>query len=155
MKKSEIEFCLKSPIKYAGDGGVQSDGFKLILKAPTGRNLYQRALLKQQLMIAFQWMESQKPKNAQSDKPDDVKKSDTALSDEDVSDVGDALALAIYAAPGVAINIVLGEFSKLLIEGACSVEGEKDLTKSLLDKISLDDLDSMLGQYLANFIMPS
>ena len=62
MQKSEFEFCLNSPIKYES-GGTQSEGFKLILKAPSNRNRFQRALLKQQLMIAFQWMESQTPKN--------------------------------------------------------------------------------------------
>ena len=152
MKKSEIEFCLTTPIKYAGDG-AQIDGFKLILKAPSGKNIYHRALLKQQLMIAFQWMESQKPKSSSADVASS--KPDAKLTDDDIKDVGDALALAIYAAPGVDIDRVLGEFSQLLTEGACSVEGEKDLTKSLFDKISLDDVDAMLGQYLANFIMPS
>jgi len=151
MKKTEIEFCLTTPIKYAGDG-AQVDGFKLILKAPSGKNIAHRAILKQQLMIAFQWMESQKPKSAQ---PDSAAKPDAKLTDDDIKDVGDALALAIYAAPGVDINRVLGEFAQLLIEGACSVEGEKDLTRSLFEKISLDDVDAMLGQYLANFIMPS
>jgi len=152
MQKSEIEYCLKSPIKYAGDGG-QIDGYKLILKAPSGKNIYHRALLKQQLMIAFQWMESQKPKSA----PDAnaTAKPDAKLTEDDIKDAGDALALAIYAAPGVDINRVLGEFAQLLIEGACSVEGEKDLTRSLFEKITLDDVDAMLGQYLANFIMPS
>jgi hypothetical protein len=152
MKKSEIEFCLTSPIKYAGDGG-QIDGFKLILKAPSGKNISHRALLKQQLMIAFQWMESQKPKASTAEAS--PAKPDAKLTEDDIKDVGDALALAIYAAPGVDINRVLGEFSQLLIEGTCSVEGEKDLTRSLFEKISLDDIDAMLGQYLANFIMPS
>ena len=96
MKKSEFEFDLNVPIKYES-GGTQNEGFKLILKAPSNRNRFQRALLKQQLMIAFQWMESQKPENAQPvEATEQPATKDNKLSDEDVSAVGDALALAIY-----------------------------------------------------------
>jgi len=151
MKKTEIEYCLESPIKYTPDGsGTQADGFKLILKAPSGKNIAKRAILKQQLMIAFQWMQAQRQQTTQDAKP----QSDTKMTDDDIKALGEGLSLAIYVAPGVDIERILGEFAELLIQGACSVEGEKDLTRSLFEKIPLDDVDAMLGQYLANFIMP-
>ena len=44
---------------------------------------------------------------------------------------------------------------ELFKSGVAYIEGEAKVTRPVLDEMSNDDLEGMLGEYLANFILRS
>ena len=47
-------------------------------------------------------------------------------------------------------------FKELLIaEGVCKVENKQDLTNHLYEQLNPIDIDNLMGEYLANFILSS
>ena len=46
-------------------------------------------------------------------------------------------------------------FRELLINEICYLPNAIKLTSPLFDKLSLDDTDTLLGEYLANFLLAS
>lgn len=156
--KTEFEFDLKHPILYKPENsGEQIEGHKLILKEPSPKNMVERGLLKQEVSKIVEWITEKA--TAQNDgKLPTVDKEDKEDSEEDpeedVEEMGELIVLGMYSAPGVNIKTILGEFRKLMVDcHRCSLEGEKDLTSALFDKIHPKDQDGMMGAYFGNFIL--
>jgi len=152
MSKTEVLFNLTTPILYAAGNGTQEEAHTLILKEPTARSMTDRAVLKQQFMTIVEWIQSKANPDAEAatqDVPDEA-------TDEEKEEFAAAVSQAIYMAPGVDYKLMLGSFRSLMIEAkCCSVEDERPLTSSLWDKLSPEDIDLMIGQYLVNFLLPS
>ncbi len=159
--KTEFEFDLKHTFQFESSGG-QVEAHKLILKGPTPKNMVERGLLKHECSKIIEWIEkkaedvAEKKGTSTSEDIPDSKTEKEELIEESIDELGEIIQLGIYAAPGVDIKLMLGQFRKLMVDcKRCSVEGEKDLTSSLFDKIQPSDQDRMMGLYLANFMLPS
>ena len=46
-------------------------------------------------------------------------------------------------------------FVNLLTSGICKVEGETEITSHMVEKISFEDLERLMGEYFVNFILGS
>ena len=60
----------------------------------------------------------------------------------------------LYSWSGELTKVLLS-FEQLLKCGAGKVDGETNLTIPLIRKLSMDDMEGLLGDYIANFIAPS
>ena len=63
--------------------------------------------------------------------------------------------VAIMLSSSVDMVAFLEDFRRMMISGVCKIEGREVLTSALYDKLDPDDIDSLLGEYLGNFILSS
>ena len=136
--QDELEFVLERPIEYASNG-EKTEGKLLILKAPSSKNQKERIKLQQGFFRAITGI-----KNEGKDKD----KNDTA-------DIKGSEILALMLSSDIDMVAYHEDFKRLITSGVCMVEGTEILTAPLYDKVDPDDLDRMLGDYLAAFILSS
>lgn len=136
--QDEIEFVLDRPIDFAASGEL-AKGKLLILKAPSARNQKERIRLQQGF---FQAISS-------------LKNDGEAKKDAGAGEIKGSEILALMLSSSVDMVAYHDDFKRLITSGVCLVEGTEPLTVPLYDKLSLDDLDRMLGDYLAGFILSS
>ncbi len=134
----EFDFNLSRAIDYTNKG-EQKKGEILTLKAPNSKQQAPRVKLQQGFFRAI---------------ADQKGGSENEQNDADVKIEG-AEILALMLSSDVDMVEYHETFRKLMISGVCLVEGEEPLTGTLFDMLSLDDIDSLLGDYLANFILSS
>lgn len=137
-----FDFVLDEPIDYVVGGEVTS-GSRITFYAPKPSQRKKVMKLKQ---IFFQAL----PKTSSTDvKPE--KPSDNA-ADDDIN--GDAIiALVASSNADYAEFIELGR--SLICDQNAKIDDVTYLTTVLVDKIDVDVLESMVGQYIANFIVKS
>ena len=136
-----IDFNLTTPISYAYKGEMQEGGF-ITLNAPTSKNMKECAELKQAFFRAL-------PKNQGAVQAEPTK------DEEDAELTGDAIMGLISMSDNVELSVVLATARELFSSGLAMVEGETKVTKPILDSLTLDDLECMVGEYLAVFILAS
>jgi len=136
---TEVNYTLSTPIEYAYRG-EQVEGTFVTMKAPTSRNMSECAALKQAFFRALP--------------QDDTVEAD-AREEGEAEITGEGIMTLITMSKDVELATVLVTGRELLTSGVALVEGEEKLTKPLLDKISQDDLEGMVGEYMANFILAS
>jgi len=137
--KTEFKYVLKSPFSYSKDGQVIDAQF-ITLKAPTSRTTTECASLKQAF---FRAMSEQEGGDADKADPDfDISGSDimTLIAMSKSVDLPEVLAIGkkLFQQPGIAL-----------------VDGETKLGNELMNRMSVDDLEDLLGDYLVNFILAS
>lgn len=139
MSKDIVEFQLTQPISYSSKG-EHKEGLLLFLRAPTIQENSLRLKLKQYF---FRAVMTGADGNAEA-------------QDDEFTDPTPEEVVMLMNASQVDMTEVMKDFQQLIISGnVCMVEDEVKLTKSLSDKIDLEDLDLMLGAYLSNFIVAS
>lgn len=140
MVKDEFEFELSRPIAFAHDGR-QEEGKLLVLKAPSQRNAKERTKLQQGF---FRAISSIKQDSGEAKKTGD----NVEIKGSDI--------VAIMLSSEIDMVAFLEDFRRLITApGICLVEGREKLTPALYDVIDPDDIDSLLGEYLGNFILSS
>jgi len=137
--QKEITVTLTQPIEYAKGGELEAGTF-VTLAAPTSRNMTECATLKQAFFRAL-------PKTGE------VEAEDSGQGDAVIN--GEAIMTLITMSKDVELGSVLLTAKELLTSGVALVEGEEKLTKPLFDKLSQDDMELLVGEYLANFILAS
>ena len=148
-----INFELKTPFKYAGNGGVEVECNFIELREPTGRvshiccaieGLIQSSLLKMADILSDDVIAEAK-ENAQQ----------AALlpriEDEKTEKDGDSI-IAMMVGSGADMDKMVLHFRELFKEVAF-MGGEKKITSARLDDMSHKDLRRMIGVYSANFIL--
>lgn len=133
----EIEFPLTTNFTYATRGGETTEARFIQLTAPTSKNSRECAALKQAFFRSV-------PDSTDSDPdPDSVD-----LSGHDV-------IMTIAMSPDVDLPDVIDVGRKLFSSGVAKVDGEVKLTNHLIDRMSQDDLEAMLGEYMVGFTLAS
>lgn len=135
--KTHHDFFLTTPLKYARDGDRHEATF-VRLEAPTSRHSDECSFLKQAFFLAAQ----------------DQEGSDEEVGDgKEVSEDAQILGMIAMLAQSSRVELpqVFRVARKLFTSGVALVEGEAKLTSNLLDKMSQDDFERMLGAYLVNF----
>ncbi len=139
---AEHTYTLKTPIRYAREGEMV-DGSFVTMTAPTFREIDKVAPIKQAFMAAISEVSSGVEVTAE----------DAAAADASKID-GKQVIQLLYSSKGSVADI-MRHAEKLMRSGVFLLEGEKEFTSPLLDKMSLEDFEGLVGDYIANFIMPS
>ena len=141
--KKTMKYELQSPIEYAHKGNMETASF-IEISAPTSKNMSECADLKQAFFQAM-------PKSDNVEKDDKDDKDEGSLDDLD----GESIMMLISMSPNVKLKCVLVSAIELFSSGIALVDGEEKVTKPILDELTQDDLECMLGEYYLNFILAS
>jgi len=151
MAISEIEYFLSesiNPIEFSYQGDIETTN-KLILYAPNyAQRKYafylEKVIAKASVEGMRLFADFAKPDNDDKDKN----------KKEAVKPDGAAMIKAIMFS-SYDFSDVLDEFNKLLISGACKLDGKETLKQVVLEKILLAEQKNIFAAYIENFIMPS
>lgn len=144
MKKvKEFDFPLSTKIAYASvKEGEEVKGSFIKLTPPSSKQLTQCAFLKQSFIRAVTEQSRNNP-DAKEDKDSEAK-----ISGQDI-------IYLLYGSESVDMAKILLSAIELFKSGVAMIDGETKVTKPILEEISNDDLEGMLGEYLANFTLRS
>lgn len=131
-------FPLTTSFDYS-KGGEQINAEFIACSAPNSNYMKECAALKQAFFRALPEGES----SGEEANPDDL---DMAGAD---------VMMMIAQSTKVELSDVLEIGRKLLGSGLCQVDGEQKLVDSMIKKMSMDDFESLVGEYLVNFILAS
>jgi len=138
--KTEIEFVLSKPVPYA-HGGEQVEATSVVLIAPSQKQLQHTAILKQGFFQAINSVSESSNATSQPEKQEEM--------------TGEDLLSMMYMAKDVDMTQILLAARELFKSGVAKLDGVQDLNLPLIEKISADDFEKMVGEYLINFILAS
>lgn len=146
MYKSEFEFLLSKTIEFhhidnKKNISENSSTNRLVLYAPNYHQNNIRIVLQQGLMRALKSINAKDEDTKQSSKDNDVI-TGTAIN-------------AILLMSDIDLIAYFDKLDSLLLDGCCMMDGKMPLKKAVMERIELEDLDKLRGEYIANFIMPS
>lgn len=142
MKETnEVTFDLTSKFEYAFKGEQREAGF-IALSPPTMKQHHQAAALKQSIIRIV----SEAVKGADDQEEE--------KEEEEEKEITSKMVVAtIYGSSCVEANTVWGQARELLKGGVALIDGEQKLTTPLMDKMSPEDFENMVGEYIANFTL--
>ena len=155
MVTSQTSFTLTAQIKYPGKDGHVEAARNIVLFAPTVRSMKAVAPIKQMFMQAIissldaleglgEIAEKQEIKNTV-----EKKEKDKGLD-------GESICQMLCLSEKIKYDEFLTKFIDILLNPALAlIDGEVQLTGSFLDQLPMDELEGLVGEYLANFIAPS
>ncbi len=141
---TECHFELSRPLKYHS-GGEEVEGTFITLAPPTYKQMDKCVPLKQ----AFY--------RAASSITDDAVEAgtETNKSSDDTQLTPDGLISLFYQSDEDMVKIVLYGVELFKSPGIAMVDGAANITQLLIEQMSQDDLENMLGRYMVNFILAS
>jgi hypothetical protein len=81
-------------------------------------------------------------------------KEDTSSSGLGLEMTSDEVVKTIYVSESVKSNVIWLQASALLTSGKIAlIDGEQKLTRALIESMSINDFENMVGEYIANFIV--
>lgn len=137
--QTEFQYILKQPFTYAHKGDNVEAKF-IALTAPTSKTTHECAALKQSFFRAMSEREGTSETTDDTDieiEGADVMSLIAMSKDVDLPEVLD-IGKRLFQMPGIAL-----------------VDGETKFGNAILDRMSLDDFEDMLGEYMVNFILAS
>lgn len=138
---TEFNYELKTPFKYA-KSGEQLEAMFITLKAPTSKNIKENSFLKQAFFRSLP-----KQNISQDNEQNQI--------EDNIEITGSEIIAMITMSDNVELITILLTAKELFSSGIALVDGEEKLTKPLIDKITQDDLEDMVGSYMANFTLAS
>jgi hypothetical protein len=143
-KETEIIYELKQPFKYTPkNSGDQVDAQFIKLSEPSVKNLEYCSILKQAFMRVI----------ADQDNSIETGETDASTVEEDDIALSQKIINSLYTSKNDITQVFV--CAKELFRQVGLVDGEKQLTMPMIDEMSIDDLESMTGLYMANFILAS
>ena len=140
-----INFKLSSAIIFDKDGSPGQESFELILKAPSYNERKFARKLKQRLTEAMMFVTRQPRSEAEVVEGKEEEEMD-----------GKSILFMLQSVPESVLD--WSEFAEWFgnsCSPVVSVDDGVQLTSALISQMSIDDVDSMVGTYLANFTYPS
>jgi hypothetical protein len=142
-EETEFQYVLKQPFSYASHG-EQVDAKFIAFTAPTSKTSRECAALKQSF---FRAMSERNEAGGQT--------VSTATEVETEIESADVIAL-LAMSKDVDLPEVMDIAKRLFqMPGIALVDGETKFGTSLVDKVSIDDFEDMIGEYMVNFILAS
>ncbi len=137
--KTEFNFTLTTQFQYAEGSGEQISAKFITFHAPTRKSIKECSALKQAF---FRAMNEQDTSKATGETEVEIESKDImallAISNKvDLPDVME-VAASLFQIPGIAL-----------------IDGEHKFKTALMDRVSVDDFEAMLGEYLLNFTLAS
>lgn len=144
IENEEVDFPLTKAFDYSLKGQTESATF-IRLVAPSAKQLKHCTELKQAFYRAMSGIQEKG-----SDRKEQPEPTDGKLEGKDIIRM-------LYISEKVEMSSILVSAIELFASGVAVVDGEEKakLTKPLIQEMSADDLENMLGEYLANFILRS
>ena len=138
--KSEHEVILTSKVAYH-HGGEKKQAVSVLLLAPSYKQIKETVKIKQFFFQAIASMQDAKKELEQDDSPEMEMDGEAVVSMMFMSDVD--------------MNKVFDEAKKLLTSGVAKIDGVETLNDSMIESLSVDDFEKIVGEYLINFIIAS
>jgi len=150
---TEIDFHLETKIEVGVRGDIKEIDL-LVLKAPTSKHRTHAAKLKQLVMRAI----DEANRSVTDEQREAVMESakDKESEDEDIEDSGKQLMGVLNFANTVDMAVVHEVFAEFIKkEGVCYVDGDSEvkMTSPIYDKLQFEDVERLIGVYLASFLM--
>jgi hypothetical protein len=139
MIKTEFEFNLTSPVEYH-KGGDSIPCHILVLHAPSYKNRKYTTKLKQSFMRAIKDMQ---------------KTNEPVAAQEQSNDIDGVGVAGLLLMSDVDLNECYEDFKMILLHGGAFVEPDIPMTDLHFNQLMDDDLELLLGEYIANFLIPS
>jgi hypothetical protein len=136
----EFDYMLTTPFDYADGSGQMKTAVHIQLTAPSSQQRRYCAVLKQAFCVAITRDTGDAATNEpvpKTIKGEDVMLTIAMSSDIQLDDIMDT-AYDLFTTPGIAM-----------------VDGQKKLTKHMLNDMDMEDLEGMLGDYLVKFTLRS
>lgn len=137
--KTEFLYEPRTKFKYDYKGDIV-ECQTITLLAPSAKHINETAYLKQSFFRAI-------PKDQSADT--------SAVSNDKMDFTGEDIMGIISMSHDVDLAKVLLTAKELFSKGVALMDGETKMTKVTLDKMPMDELEEMLGDYLVNFILAS
>lgn len=135
-----FEYDLEVRVKYAHDGTEQEASY-ILLKAPTANNSRYTAKLKQGFFRAIRDFENTGTEAAQPSSKDSIS--------------GDEILGAIMMSKSVDFGQYTEDFKAFMCKGVALLDGKEPFKEKLFEQLTEDDLMSIMGGYLENFLIAS
>jgi len=148
--KKEFEFILNEELDYSDSGDAKKTK-RLILRAPANIHRNETFRLRQGLLKGMTEAQA-RLKSSTTEEITNNNQNQTNEIDDEID--GQGILTGLFMSD---IDMVeyMALFERLLLNGCCIVDGKINLTDGILKKISIDDEERLLGEYIANFIFPS
>lgn len=141
--KATIEVVLTTPFEYHHKG-AKAEAQKLILMAPFGNVRHLTTELKQTFFRALKYHETTRGAD----------KVNAEIPQE--KDLEGKQILALMFMANVDMVAFMKTFKDLMMANKiCMIDGVEQMTAVTFDKMSDEDADTVIGDYLANFIVSS
>ena len=142
--EENVRFILEKSVRYGTKGGDSEQGSWIELRPPSPIHLRECGALKQAWLRAFNEI------NKDDDDDDKVQVEGNTKGPDPMGIVN-----VMATASSVDYPDVLEVARKLFISGVAWVEGEVKVTNNIMQRMTLNDLERMLGVYLINFTLAS
>lgn len=133
---------LQTPFNYAKGGDEVAANF-IELSGPTYKQMQWVSAIKQVVMNAFLEITERTTEAVKEEN-----------KEEPVTQDGSDMLKALYGS-NQDLNKLFVNCQELFRNGAALVDGETKLTVPLMEKMSMEDFEGLVGCYLANFTLPS
>lgn len=141
---TELQFELTKPITYHA-GGEDVEGAFVTLTAPSYKQMDKCVPLKQAFYRAAASMEDDSQEAG----------AQTNASAEESALTPEGLMSLFYQSKEDMVKIILYGVELFKSPGIAQLDGSVNMTQPMIEKISQDDLENMLGFYMVNFILAS
>lgn len=138
--KTEVNFQLSEPLLYGNKNGEQSEGTFIHLTAPTSKHYRECATLKQAFFRSIPQDQTQEEKTEEEEP--------TPMTAQDV-------IVILSMSKGAELADVYEVAKRLLTNGVAQIDGQVKLKSLHVEKMSQDDFEKMVGEYLVNFTLAS
>lgn len=143
--KTDVIYQLKTPLNYHSRGEEVEASF-ITLFAPSYKHMDKTVPLKQAFYRAAAAIEGETVEQESTD---------TDTPDNDAGLTPDIAVAMLYQSNEDMVKIFLYAAELFKAPGIAKVEGSEKMTGAIIEKLSQDDLENMLGTYLVNFILAS
>lgn len=152
--QTETRVVLSTPIEYAGKDGNIHRGTFVVLRAPTSAAFRVALKLKQEMVRAIV-AESRRaavaPAAPKALDPEPAAESAEPKPDE--RPTGEDALRMLMASEADLVGLGEGVRDLMSVHGVALLDGEVRMTDLLIDRLSLADFESIVGEYLNAFLL--
>lgn len=141
------QYLLQDKFDYASGSGMEEAQF-IELVAPTRKSMEHYSPIKSAFMQAVNHLNSETDEETKENAAKNTDDADKEIDAEGVINM-------MYSCPDVDMNKVFLHADNLFKFGAGKIDGEEKITKPIIEKMSMRDVEGLLGKYIATFIVPS
>lgn len=149
-----FEFILSEPIKISVAGNF-IDADTIICHSPSAKRKRVASRLRQKFMQAM--MSMPEDKRTPEAKEAAIAKRKAAKEDNDGNEqemTGEEIEQMLFMSD-IDLDLFQNDFEKLIMTPGVAQIEEKDLNAAHIEKISCEDFERLVGEYLANFFISS
>jgi hypothetical protein len=145
-----LEYRLTQPIEYS-DQGEMVPGEVLVLTAPKGNQRKEITKLKQTFFRAI----SSGNESLSEEQIEVAKDKRSESESEEIEINSDEVLFIVMQSSSVDYADFIEIGRKVILGGICKIDGVKTVNAVIVDRLSVEDLENLIGSYVAFFIVSS